>query len=66
MIRMDYKMKFEPVRYRESSMEFFGKRGMSWNGSVVLFRSAEDGGPSDGDGKHKEDHLRRLFLDHIC
>lgn len=38
LIIVDDKMKFEPIRFREAKTEFFGKQGMSWNGSVVFYK----------------------------
>ena len=52
LILVDYKMKMEPIRYREKTVECFGKRGMSWHGAVIFY--------SDGEGG-----LQTLFLDHI-
>ena len=37
-IVMDYKMKLEPMCFSESSLQWFGRRGISWNGSVVLLK----------------------------
>ena len=37
-IVMDYKMKLEPMCFSESSLQWFGRRGISWNGSVVFFK----------------------------
>lgn len=34
LIILDHKMKFEPVRYCNTSFELYGKRGIGWNGSV--------------------------------
>lgn len=36
VIYMDYNMKFEPVRHRESTAQFYGKKGMSWKGFAVF------------------------------
>lgn len=65
---LDYKMKFEPLRFRETSTEFYGKRGMSWNGSVVFHstrirRSADSG--SDGSPEVGEDELSGFVTDHV-
>lgn len=37
----DFKMKYTPVRYRETSQQHFAKRGMSWNGFMILYRTEE-------------------------
>lgn len=52
LVLIDYKMKFESIRYREKSVEFFGKRGSSWHGAVIFY--------SDGKGA-----MQNLFFDHI-
>lgn len=31
VILVDYKTKLEPIRYREKTTEFFGKKGISWH-----------------------------------
>ncbi len=41
VVLMDYKMKFESIRFREKTSEFFGKRGCSWHGAVVFFAERE-------------------------
>ena len=45
-------MKMETIRYREKTVECFGKRGMSWHGAVIFYSDGEDG-------------LQTLVLDHI-
>ena len=34
---MDFKMKFESMSARESSVEHFGKRGMGWHGFALMY-----------------------------
>lgn len=36
---MDYKIKCEPIRFREITSEFFNKKGISWNGSAIFHSS---------------------------
>lgn len=55
---MDCKMKLEPIIYRERSLKFFWKSGISWHGTVVLFRR-------EADGYAVGDHLAKLVIDHI-
>lgn len=38
---MDYNMKLEPIRRRESTTKFFGKRGMAWHGSGIFYLGGE-------------------------
>ena len=44
----DFKMKFEPISTRETSLDHFGKRGISWHGFCIQFyllieETSEDG-----------------------
>ena len=38
LIIMDFKMKCEPMFYREKSTQFYGKQGISWHGTLVLMK----------------------------
>lgn len=42
-VMMDYKMKLKRIRYFDSSVQFYRKRGISWHGTVVLFNNDRDG-----------------------
>lgn len=54
MILIDYKMKFEPIYFREKTTEHFGEKGLSWHGAIVYYRSPE------------EPHDRKIsYYDHI-
>jgi hypothetical protein len=35
VILIDFKMKAEPIYFRETQTEHFGKRGMTWHGILV-------------------------------
>lgn len=59
IIIMDYKMKFETIRYREKSVEFYGQRGISWHDSVVILRREHDDATVSDD-------LGTILLDHIA
>ncbi|KAI9560512.1 hypothetical protein GHT06_011445 [Daphnia sinensis] len=37
VLLIDYKMKFEPVYFREKTVDHYGKRGISWHGSMITF-----------------------------
>lgn len=52
LLLMDFKMKFEPVVYTEKTVDFFGKRGLSWHGVVAIY--------SDGTGG-----IKHLYIDQI-
>ncbi|CAB4014644.1 hypothetical protein AC249_AIPGENE19513, partial [Paramuricea clavata] len=43
LILMDWAMKFLQLRYREKQSEWYGKRGLSWHISSVVFRDEESG-----------------------
>ncbi len=40
VILLDYKMKFEPVYFREKTVDHYGKRGISWHGAMITFYTA--------------------------
>lgn len=37
VILLDYKMKFEPVYFREKTVDHYGKKGISWHGAMITF-----------------------------
>jgi hypothetical protein len=41
LIVMDFKMKFLPQYWREITLQHYGKRGISWAGSMIYIRSGE-------------------------
>ena len=53
LILIDYKMKFEHVYFREKTVEYFGKKGLSWHGAMIYYICLET----------KE--LKILYYDHI-
>ena len=66
VILIDYKMKFEAIRFREKTTEFFGKKGMSWHGAVVFYyNSTESSTHSASSAAGQEDEIRTLFFDHL-
>ena len=34
---MDFKMKFNPISVRESTLDHYGKRGISWHGFCLIY-----------------------------
>lgn len=63
---LDYNMKLEPIWFRETSTEFYGKRGISWHIIVLLYRVAESGDTDSLGGADAGDTvLPTLFIDHI-
>jgi hypothetical protein len=61
LIVIDFKMKAEPIYYREKTSDHFGKRGMSWHG--VLVRYWEYVMVLNGTAYKKMES--RLYYDHI-
>ena len=45
LITIDYKMKLEPIYYREKTVDHYGKRGISWHGAMIQYFTLEE---SDG------------------
>ena len=37
LLCIDWKMKWEPFSNRETTMEHYGKRGISWHGAYILY-----------------------------
>ena len=38
VVFIDYKMKLNPIRHRESTFNWYGQKGMSWHGGAVFYR----------------------------
>jgi len=59
VVTLDYKMKLDPLYSREKTVDHYGKRGMSWHGSMIQYYTM---------GNFEENtapFLNKLFLDHI-
>lgn len=67
IVAIDYKMKFDAMRYRESSVEWFRKHRISWHIAVVFTRKNHDGGVASTDrpSEHVDYELNVLLLDEI-
>lgn len=37
VITIDYKMKLDPIYYREKTVDHYGQRGMSWHGYMIQY-----------------------------
>ena len=62
LILIDFKMKFEPIYFREKTNQFYGKKGISWHGSVVFSpHNPHEGDPVDKDLKYMD----MFYFDHI-
>lgn len=49
---IDFKMNFLPNRFRESSNQWFGNRGIRWHGAVKFYESGSN--ESDEDARIEE------------
>ena len=58
---MDFKMKFEVLSSRESSLEHFGKRGIGWHGCALVYYLYE---VIDDDGNYGPKEYR-VYIDQI-
>ena len=61
LIIIDYKMKFEPMYFREKSSQFYGKKGMSWHGSLLCTKCSIEDGETIPDTTEFDLH----YFDHI-
>ena len=59
VILLDYKMKFEPVYFREKTVDHYGKRGISWHGAMITFYTvvAVDGVRTAVQNRYYMDHV---------
>ena len=62
IITMDYKMKYEPKRYRQKSTDWYGRMGMSWHGTVVSYKPRNVEISTVG----VNGAMKNLYIDHIC
>ena len=54
-IVMDYTMKYKPMFLRESILQWFGRRVISWHGSVVFFKPLPNNG-NEAEGNNQEEN----------
>lgn len=59
LITLDFKMKFDAKYFRELTLMFYGKRGMSWHGAMVQYYTLD---VIDG---VKNPVLHKIYKDHI-
>lgn len=65
-IVMDFKMKFEAMYYREKTLDFYGKKGLSWHGGMIYRRYTEDEKVSIRTTTKKEPQQFHIqYYDHI-
>lgn len=57
VITLDFKMKLEPMYFREKTVDHYGKRGMSWHGALVQYFVYDESDTSVTE--------ERLYYDHI-
>ena len=48
----DFKMKFNPVRYRETTQQHYGKRGLSWQGFMIMMQGTDEQLHFPGEEQH--------------
>ena len=62
---VDFKMKFEPVSARETTLDHYGKRGIGWHGIHIMYFNLED--VEDGkDGKISKQPVQySVYLDQV-
>ena len=59
LITLDFKMKFDAKYFREWTLHFYGKRGMSWHGAMIQYYTLEN---VDG---IQTPVLHKIYMDHI-
>ena len=60
----DFKMKFEPISARESQLDHYGKRGISWHGFCLQFYLLQQSVNKDG-SIVREPRKYTVYLDQI-
>lgn len=61
ILTMDYKMKYQLRMFREKTTDWYGQKGLSWQGSVLTYKISTPNG-----GEHDMVYLKNLYLDHVC
>lgn len=64
ILTIDYKMKFDPKKYRQMSSDWYGRKGITWHGSVLPHKKRENERNMNEYGEKVE--LPKLSFDHIC
>lgn len=59
LVTLDFKMKLEPLYFREKTVDHYGKRGISWHGALVQYFEYDESGP------HPEAVDQKMYFDHI-
>lgn len=66
VLTIDFKMKLEPLYFREKTVEHYGKRGISLHGCMVqYFTFNSDGGGNAANHDYPSVNDQRLYFDHI-
>lgn len=58
-VTIDYKMKLDPIYYREKTVDHYGKRGMSLHGAMLQYNTIEE---TDGNLTPK---LGKYYMGHV-
>lgn len=61
---LEYKMKFEPIRYREKTTECFGKKVTSWHGAAIFYHGSLRS-PGYDESVTDTFDIQKMFLDHV-
>lgn len=56
LIIIDFKMKLDPIYWREKTVDHYGKRGMSWHGALIQYYTMVKDVTT----------LSKFYLDQIC
>lgn len=62
LVTLDFKMKLEPMYYREKTVDHYDKRGISWHGALVRFFEYVEGDTSNQPPKACD---QSMYFDHI-
>lgn len=70
IVLLDYKMKFEPIRYREKTTEFFGKKGIAGHGAAIFHCRMDSRNIAETFGSGhvpapQAGTIETLFFDHV-
>lgn len=57
LVVIDFKLKAEPIYFREKTLEHYGKREMSWHGAMVRFWAADEDGAAPSEQKIYFNHI---------
>ena len=69
MLIIDFKMKFEPLSSRESTVEHFAKRGIAWHGGAIIYYMYENEKDANGcnmlDNNGNEKYCAKKYIVYV-